>query len=115
MREALSRIARDDFDRLLSDLHMAPTGDGFTVVSAMPHTHPEAVTLVSKRLSALFGCCSRIGQSRGQTSYASSRSVWFDSRQSNSPNVGRTNVLPIISVILEVAFTQSSLLRSSKR
>ncbi len=99
MREALSRVAAEDFDLLLSDLHMPPAGDGFTVVSAMPHTHPEAVTLVSQRLSALFGCCSWIGQSRGQTSYASSRSVWFDSRQSNSPNVGRTNGLPIIFVI----------------
>src|ERR1022692_1470859 len=44
--EALSRIAAEDFDVLLSDLHMPHAGDGFTVVSAMRHTHPEAVTLV---------------------------------------------------------------------
>ena len=31
---------------LLSDLHMPHAGDGFTVVSAMRHTHPKAVTLV---------------------------------------------------------------------
>jgi CheY-like chemotaxis protein len=46
VREALSRIAAEDFDALLSDLHMPHAGDGFTVVSAMRHTHPDAVTLV---------------------------------------------------------------------
>jgi DNA-binding response OmpR family regulator len=44
--EALSRIATETFDVLLSDLHMPLAGDGFTVVSAMRHTHPHAVTLV---------------------------------------------------------------------
>jgi DNA-binding response OmpR family regulator len=44
--EALSRIATENFDVLLSDLHMPLAGDGFTVVSAMRHTHPHAVTLV---------------------------------------------------------------------
>jgi CheY-like chemotaxis protein len=46
VREALSRIATEKFDVLLSDLHMPQAGDGFTVVSAMRHTHPNAVTLV---------------------------------------------------------------------
>ena len=46
VREALSHIAAEDFDALLSDLHMPHAGDGFTVVSAMRHTHPKAVTLV---------------------------------------------------------------------
>jgi CheY-like chemotaxis protein len=46
VREALSRIATESFDALLSDLHMPHAGDGFTVVSAMRHTHPNAVTLV---------------------------------------------------------------------
>src|ERR1700720_5026834 len=46
VREALSRIAAEDFDALLSDLHMPHAGDGFTVVSAMRHTHPKAATLV---------------------------------------------------------------------
>jgi CheY-like chemotaxis protein len=44
--EALGRIAAESFDALLSDLHMPHAGDGFTVVSAMRHTHPNAVTLV---------------------------------------------------------------------
>src|SRR6266851_4316693 len=51
--EALSRIATESFDVLLSDLHMPQAGDGFTVVSAMPHTHPDAVTLVLSGYPAL--------------------------------------------------------------
>jgi CheY-like chemotaxis protein len=46
VREALSRIVAEHFDALLSDLHMPHAGDGFTVVSAMRHMHPDAVTLV---------------------------------------------------------------------
>ena len=46
VREALGHIAAEDFDVLLSDLHMPHAGDGFTVVSAMRHTHPHAVTMV---------------------------------------------------------------------
>jgi DNA-binding response OmpR family regulator len=46
VRTALRRIATEEFDVLLSDLHMPHAGDGFTVVSAMRHTHPDAVTLV---------------------------------------------------------------------
>src|ERR1700682_950065 len=51
--EALSRIAAGKFDVLLSDLHMPQAGDGFTVVSAMRHTHPQAVTLVLSGYPAL--------------------------------------------------------------
>jgi CheY-like chemotaxis protein len=46
VREALSRIAVEPFDVLLSDLHMPHAGDGFTVVSAMRNTHPTAVTFL---------------------------------------------------------------------
>jgi DNA-binding response OmpR family regulator len=46
VREALGCIAQEQFDVLLSDLHMPHAGDGFTVISAMRHTHPAAVTLV---------------------------------------------------------------------
>src|SRR3984893_18493530 len=51
--EALHRIATESFDVLLSDLHMPQAGDGFTVVSAMRHTHPNAVTLVLSGYPAL--------------------------------------------------------------
>jgi DNA-binding response OmpR family regulator len=51
--EALSRIANEKFDVLLSDLHMPHAGDGFTVVTAMRHTHPNAVTLILSGYPAL--------------------------------------------------------------
>ena len=41
------------FDLLLSDLHMPQAGDGFTIVTAMRHTHPNAVTLVISGYPAL--------------------------------------------------------------
>ena len=44
--DALRRIATETFDVLLSDLHMPHPGDGLTVVSAMRHSHPKAVTLI---------------------------------------------------------------------
>jgi CheY-like chemotaxis protein len=53
VREALSRIATESFNLLLSDLHMPHAGDGFTVVSAMRHTHPDAVTIVLSGYPAL--------------------------------------------------------------
>jgi len=53
VREALGRIAAENFDVLLSDLHMPHAGDGFTVISAMRHTHPNAVTLVLSGYPAL--------------------------------------------------------------
>ena len=46
VKDALTRIAKEEFDVLLTDLHMPHAGDGFTVVGAMRHTHPRAVTLV---------------------------------------------------------------------
>src|SRR5580692_2411073 len=58
--EALNRIAAEHFDVLLSDLHMPQAGDGFTVVSAMRHTHPEAVTLVLSAYPALDEALSAI-------------------------------------------------------
>jgi CheY-like chemotaxis protein len=44
--EALSLISTEIFDVLLSDLHMPDASDGFTVVNAMRHAQPSAVTLV---------------------------------------------------------------------
>jgi ActR/RegA family two-component response regulator len=37
----------------LTDLHLPKAGDGFTVVSAMRHTNPRAVTLVFSGYPAL--------------------------------------------------------------
>lgn len=44
--EALRLICTEQFDVLLSDLHMPDASDGFTVLNAMRHTQPDAVTLV---------------------------------------------------------------------
>jgi len=44
--EALMYITSERFDVLLSDLHMPGAGDGLTVVSAMHHANPAAVTLL---------------------------------------------------------------------
>ena len=44
--EALQHINSILFDVLLTDLHMPGAGDGLTVVSAMRHSNPKAVTMV---------------------------------------------------------------------
>lgn len=46
VRDALGHIAAEKFDVLLSDLHLPLAGDGFTLVSAMRHTHPDALTMI---------------------------------------------------------------------
>jgi CheY-like chemotaxis protein len=44
--EALKHIATQNFDVLITDLHMPNPGDGFTVVTAMRHSQPNALTLL---------------------------------------------------------------------
>jgi ActR/RegA family two-component response regulator len=51
--EAIHLIDTEVFDVLLSDLHMTGAGDGFTVISAMRHKHPDAVTLLFTGYPAL--------------------------------------------------------------
>lgn len=55
--DALKHVATEHFDVLLSDLHMPLAGDRFTLVSAMRHTHPKALTMVSPKtvLKPLIG------------------------------------------------------------
>jgi len=43
---AIKLITSHKYDVLLSDLHMPGAGDGLTVVSAMRHANPSAVTLL---------------------------------------------------------------------
>jgi DNA-binding response OmpR family regulator len=43
---ALKLIATESFDVLITDLHMPNPSDGFTVVSAMRHSQPDALTLL---------------------------------------------------------------------
>src|SRR6204780_3201335 len=44
--DALKLISANVYDVLLSDLHMPGAGDGLTVVSAMRHANPKAVTIL---------------------------------------------------------------------
>ena len=44
--EALRHITTQTYDVLLSDLHMPGPGDGLTVVSAMRHANPKAITVL---------------------------------------------------------------------
>lgn len=44
--EALRLITQQDFDILIADLNVGSPGDGFTVVSAMRRTQPQAVTFI---------------------------------------------------------------------
>jgi YesN/AraC family two-component response regulator len=44
--EALQAIQLQKYDVLVSDLNIGQPGDGFTVVSAMRRTQPEAVTII---------------------------------------------------------------------
>jgi len=46
VNDALRCIAAETFDVLVSDLHMPQPGDGLTVVSAMRHSNPKAITLI---------------------------------------------------------------------
>ncbi|HEY4380969.1 MAG TPA: response regulator [Acidobacteriaceae bacterium] len=46
VNQALALIASNPFDVLVSDLHMPEYGDGLTVVSAMRHANPAAVTVI---------------------------------------------------------------------
>ena len=46
VKDALRLIGSESFDVLLSDLHMPGAGDGLTVVSAMRHSNPQAVTVI---------------------------------------------------------------------
>jgi CheY-like chemotaxis protein len=50
---ALNLISTEKFDVLLSDLHMPNAGDGLTVVSAMRHAHPNAITVVQSGYPAM--------------------------------------------------------------
>jgi CheY-like chemotaxis protein len=47
--EALQHIMANVYDVMLSDLHMPGAGDGLTVVSALHHSNPKAVTMFKQR------------------------------------------------------------------
>jgi CheY-like chemotaxis protein len=58
--EALTYITAHKFDALLSDLHMPGAGDGLTVVSAMRHANPQAVTMLLSSYPAMGAAANAI-------------------------------------------------------
>jgi DNA-binding NtrC family response regulator len=44
--EALAEIAAHPFDVLMADLNIGQQGDGYTVASAMRHTHPNCINFI---------------------------------------------------------------------
>jgi len=53
VNEALRLISIENFDMLLSDLHMPDACDGFAVVNAMRHTQPNACNARAQWLPVL--------------------------------------------------------------
>jgi len=60
--EALRYISSESYDVLLSDLHMPGAGDGLTVVSAMRHANPQAVTLLLSAFPEMTAAAQVINQ-----------------------------------------------------
>jgi ActR/RegA family two-component response regulator len=58
--EALRLITTEKFDVLITDLHMPNPGDGFTVISAMRHSQPNALTLLVSGYPAVQSAMSAI-------------------------------------------------------
>jgi DNA-binding NtrC family response regulator len=50
--DAIQLIDTQAFDALLTDIHMPGPRDGFIVISAMRHKHPDATTLLFTGYSA---------------------------------------------------------------
>src|ERR1700739_4752084 len=73
VNEALRLISVEKFDVLLSDLHMPNAGDGLTVVSAMRHAHPNAITLVQSGYPAVDDATHAVLLQVGEISPKSSR------------------------------------------
>jgi ActR/RegA family two-component response regulator len=46
VKEALKQIVSQDFNVLITDLHMPDPGDGFAVVTAMRHFQPSVLTFI---------------------------------------------------------------------
>jgi DNA-binding NtrC family response regulator len=58
--EALRFITTESFDVLITDLHMPNPSDGFTVVTAMRHSQPNALTLLVSGYPDVQGAVSAI-------------------------------------------------------
>lgn len=53
VRDALTCLTAEKFSALICDLHLPAAGDGFTLVNAMRHFHPEAINIIMSQYPAL--------------------------------------------------------------
>lgn len=51
--EALKSVVAEKFGALICDLHLPTAGDGFTLINAMRHFHPDAITMTLSNYPAL--------------------------------------------------------------
>jgi ActR/RegA family two-component response regulator len=51
--EALKCVVAEKFGALICDLHLPTAGDGFTLINAMRHFHPDAITMTLSNYPAL--------------------------------------------------------------
>jgi CheY-like chemotaxis protein len=51
--EALTYLSAQKLDALICDLHLPSAGDGFTLINAMRHLHPLAITIIISAYPAL--------------------------------------------------------------
>ena len=64
--EALNLITTRQFDVLISDLNIGNPADGFTVVSAMRRTQPDAITFILTGYPAFESALEAIRRLSGQ-------------------------------------------------
>jgi DNA-binding NtrC family response regulator len=62
--KALTQIAAQHFEVLITDLHMPGPGNGFTVATAMRHSQPEALTVVLSGFPDLHEAMATRGRQR---------------------------------------------------
>ena len=53
VKQAVILLTAEKFAALVCDLHIPAPGDGFTLVNAMRHFHPDAVTMIMSNYPAL--------------------------------------------------------------
>jgi DNA-binding response OmpR family regulator len=53
VKQAVILLTAQRFSALVCDLHIPAPGDGFTLVNAMRHFHPDAITVIMSRYPAL--------------------------------------------------------------
>src|SRR5437588_12381272 len=53
VKQAVILLTAQRFSALVCDLHIPAPGDGFTLVNAMRHFHPSAITMIMSKYPAL--------------------------------------------------------------